>query len=241
VNDEELRLNRLSAYRYRKTSSRLALEVHSSCEVPAGCGGVVLRWRTADGPVGVSFSFWTNAATKPVVTIDGDALVEQRVTVAPGAHVAALQVSLEGDASHDRVDVASFRCLGRAVLDPEIGSALVHDAHSGPDGRWRMTTSPPPAGWQRPTFVDDAWPVMVPRAAPESPNDWSLSYLSKYAEVLGPPDADAVADVALPSAAAKSVGGVRAFFRRAVAAPLAGGPRAVWMRWHFTVGGGGFS
>ena len=49
---DDLRLNELQ--RYRKTSSRLALEVHSHCEVPAGCGGVVLRWRRPGAPVGIS-------------------------------------------------------------------------------------------------------------------------------------------------------------------------------------------
>jgi hypothetical protein len=211
--DDELRLNRLSAYRYRKTSSRLALEVHSHCEVPAGCGGVVLRWRAADEPVGVSFSFWTNAAQKPVVTVDGEPLGEQRTVVDPGAHVVALQVSLDGDASHAAVDVASFRVLGRAHLDPDIGSALSTNARSAADGRWRMTTSPPPAGWQRLTFVDDAWAVLVPRAAPTpGQNDWSLRYMTERATCLGAPDTLA------------SLGG-----------------RTAWMRWHFNVGAGGFS
>src|SRR5438067_610618 len=31
--------------RYRKRSARLVLEEHGSSVVPAGCGGVVLRWR----------------------------------------------------------------------------------------------------------------------------------------------------------------------------------------------------
>ena len=46
----DLRLNELE--RFRKTSSRLALEAHSHCEVPAGCGGVVLRWTRPGAPLG---------------------------------------------------------------------------------------------------------------------------------------------------------------------------------------------
>ncbi|MFX0095185.1 MAG: hypothetical protein ACFFBD_25855, partial [Candidatus Hodarchaeota archaeon] len=38
----KLRLNSLS--RYSKKSARLILEEYSHCEIPAGCGGVVLRW-----------------------------------------------------------------------------------------------------------------------------------------------------------------------------------------------------
>jgi hypothetical protein len=53
---DDLRLNELQ--RYRKTSGRLALKVHSHCEVPAGCGGVVLRWRRPGAPIGIAlFSY----------------------------------------------------------------------------------------------------------------------------------------------------------------------------------------
>jgi hypothetical protein len=38
---KDLRLNSLS--RYTKRSPEYVLEEHSHCEVPAGCGGVVLR------------------------------------------------------------------------------------------------------------------------------------------------------------------------------------------------------
>jgi hypothetical protein len=31
--------------RFRKHPGQLVLEEHGHCEVPAGCGGVVLRWR----------------------------------------------------------------------------------------------------------------------------------------------------------------------------------------------------
>ena len=46
--DRQLRINTLS--RYRGRPPRLVLEEHNHCEVPAGCGGVVLRWRNfSDG------------------------------------------------------------------------------------------------------------------------------------------------------------------------------------------------
>ena len=52
--DRELKLNSIS--RSSKQSPRLVLEEHGHCEVPAGCGGVVLRWRGHDDPIPVKLS-----------------------------------------------------------------------------------------------------------------------------------------------------------------------------------------
>lgn len=52
--DRELKLNSIS--RFSKQSPRLVLEEHGHCEVPAGCGGVVLRWRGADDPIALKLS-----------------------------------------------------------------------------------------------------------------------------------------------------------------------------------------
>lgn len=41
--DDDLKINTL--YALSKYSPGLVLEEHGHCEVPAGCGGVVLRWR----------------------------------------------------------------------------------------------------------------------------------------------------------------------------------------------------
>jgi hypothetical protein len=58
----DLSLNSID--RYRKRSNRLILEEHRSCELPAGCGGVVLRW----GRVGIPLKFespgWTEFVTE---------------------------------------------------------------------------------------------------------------------------------------------------------------------------------
>src|SRR5688572_19271750 len=92
---DDLYLNEL--HRYRKTSSKLALEVHSSCEVPAGCGGVVLRWRRPDEDIGVSV--WTYVSGPPSdIFLDGQRMEEQRATVAPGPHVLSFILDNPGDA-----------------------------------------------------------------------------------------------------------------------------------------------
>ena len=51
MTDEGPKLN--GPDRYRKRSPRLVLEEHSHCEVPAGCGGVVLRWINTDREITV--------------------------------------------------------------------------------------------------------------------------------------------------------------------------------------------
>ncbi|HEX8699439.1 MAG TPA: hypothetical protein VF815_11425, partial [Myxococcaceae bacterium] len=89
----DLRLNELN--RYRKTSGKLALEVHSHCEVPAGCGGAVLRWRRPGADIG--FWSWTYVrGTSHGPWIDGKSMPEQRTTVSPGKHVLSLIVDPPG-------------------------------------------------------------------------------------------------------------------------------------------------
>ena len=106
-----LRLNRL--HRFKKTSARLALEVHSHCEVPAGCGGVVLRWRAVDEPVGVRF-FVQLGRKDFTATVDGAALTEMRTTLSPGAHVLTLAFAASSATQH---------LLCEATLDPTIQTA----------------------------------------------------------------------------------------------------------------------
>ena len=46
TDDDDLRVNTL--HRFAKHSPTLILHEYSSCEVPAGCGGVVMRWIAPD-------------------------------------------------------------------------------------------------------------------------------------------------------------------------------------------------
>lgn len=77
----ELRLNSLD--RWQKVSSTLILEQHSHCEVPAGCGGVVLRWRRPGDEVQVMVR--TVPYAEEIVAFDGEAL-RPRQLVRPGLH-----------------------------------------------------------------------------------------------------------------------------------------------------------
>src|SRR5213075_3290995 len=82
----DLKLNPL---RYTKQSSSLVLEQHSHCEVPAGCGGVVLRWRD---PTNIPLEVDLYLEGKASFAIDGVPTKSSRPLVAIGAHVLSFAV-----------------------------------------------------------------------------------------------------------------------------------------------------
>ncbi|QDE90370.1 hypothetical protein BHS06_16100 [Myxococcus xanthus] len=173
---DDFRLNALA--RYRKTSSQLALEVHSHCEVPAGCGGVVLRWRRPGASIGLSLFSYVNGVPDGGLFLDGNPLVEQRVLVTPGAHVLSFEVNRPGDKGF---------VLMQARLDPEIASAVHPKLASAPDGRWKATTRPPPEGWRLPDFADAGFAPLVQRPVPEPKTNerWRWQMLEDDATGLG--------------------------------------------------------
>ena len=90
---DEQRLNSLD--RFRKQPGRLVLEVYSHCEVPAGCGGAVLRWRNPLAAVPVRVHLYSPG--KAVCFFDGSELRTAGADLAPGLHVIA--IALEGIAN----------------------------------------------------------------------------------------------------------------------------------------------
>src|SRR5438874_7695849 len=81
--ERDLKLNSLG--RYGKSNSRLILEAHSHCEVPAGCGGVVLRWRNPDALVPLTVYVYSPVPT--TCFLDGEPLRAARFDITPGSHV----------------------------------------------------------------------------------------------------------------------------------------------------------
>lgn len=175
---DDLRLNELQ--RYRKTSNRLALEVHSHCEVPAGCGGVVLRWRRPGADIGIAFSSYLSAPSEGFF-LDGKPLPEQRVSVSPGEHVLSFVVDKPGD--------RGFLML-RARLEPTISSALRHEVMSRADSHWRAATRQPPDGWQLPGFDASAFVPLVAKDVPKpgkGNQSWMWDILKRDTNGLGLP------------------------------------------------------
>src|SRR3954468_8478318 len=84
--DRDLELNSID--RYVKASPRFVLEEHSHCEVPAGCGGVVLRWSNPALAVPVRLEVWTSeGAGRRTVRIDGVMPSTSRPQIPPGRRV----------------------------------------------------------------------------------------------------------------------------------------------------------
>src|SRR6185369_11216255 len=87
MDDDELyRLN--SLHRFSK-HSKLVLEAHSHCEVPAGCGGAVLQW--SDPEKGAPHRLSEHGSLRLTATyIDGKKIESSSVRLKPGPHLLGL-------------------------------------------------------------------------------------------------------------------------------------------------------
>ena len=164
--DEALRLNTL--HRFRKHSPRLLLEEYSHCEVPAGCGGVVLRW--VDPGMGTPAIVRSYVQAQIALWLDGAPLDSGRVDLRAGVHTLALELTKIVPPSHTRL-ASLLRRRRPAALLLSIVRALARDHAAATPlvlltsqvGRaWRVTGEQPPDGWTAPEFDDSAWPVAQP-------------------------------------------------------------------------------
>jgi hypothetical protein len=154
---DEPRLNSLA--RFRKQPARLVLEEHGHCEVPAGCGGVVLRWRNPHATVTVTLYLYTPAEAECL--LDGAGLPTGHIDLAPGRHVltvALADVDLAGPllmfaAAHNPKDFQQLRPAGVVERPFKLLSKA--------DRTWKFTPLPPPGGWAAPDFDDRAWPALA--------------------------------------------------------------------------------
>jgi hypothetical protein len=157
----DLKLNALP--RYSKTSPKFILEEHGHCEVPAGCGGVVLRWRNPQA--GIPATIWLKVfGTGHELFIDGIKPESGLHTLSWGRHLVSLAIS--------GLDPAQPAFLFSA-LDKK--SATVHlNTRGGPanpgslsvlsmsDGSWKYTrTEPSGTDWLSLDYDDSAWLPMV--------------------------------------------------------------------------------
>jgi hypothetical protein len=153
--DSNLKLNDLA--RYSKQSPRLVLEEYGHCEVPAGCGGVVLRWRNPNEPLPmvIQLSYGNGL---PTILLDGQKTVSARNPVSYGAHALAITIN-----NFD----PNFAILSlRAWLDEQYVRILQPTGDveilSKPDGTWKYTLRVPATDeWHQPNFDDTNWLPMV--------------------------------------------------------------------------------
>jgi hypothetical protein len=177
MDERELRLNTL---RFDKQSPRLALEEHSHCEIPAGCGGVVLRWRRRTT---IPVLLWLHVAGEVQAFLDGRPQASARPLVEPGEHVLALRVDSAAPAGDAGFLVAA------GVHDPATRPRAARAGEPAvllrtiPDGSWRFTTADPrDDSWTLPGFDDSDWRAMLTRplaSSEEAGHRYRLDRLEK--------------------------------------------------------------
>lgn len=172
----DLNLNSLG--RYAKQSSRLILEQHSHCEVPAGCGGVVLRWRSEISELPVHVHLFSSGKAK--LLIDGQPPASSKSMVSFGDHVISLvleEVPKDGILAVSVVHEASRVLLNSQQLGEVVN--VLSDA----DGTWKSTTTKPAHDlWMKSGFDDSSWdaleaapaPVLEKRRAYGRENFWEI-------------------------------------------------------------------
>jgi hypothetical protein len=151
---DELQINSLD--RFRKHPGRLVLEQHGGCEVPAGCGGVILRWRNPLAKVPLIFNCYTPAPAK--CYFDGEEVETHRVDLAPGLHVLAVAIP-EADLSRELLAVAAVhtprpdpRGPRPALEEPEFRLL------SSGDAGWKyLLGEPEDDAWMHASFDDRDW------------------------------------------------------------------------------------
>ena len=163
-------------HRFSKHSPRLLLEEHSFCEVPAGCGGVVLRWRSrADGR---RLQVHQYSAGKCTTYLDGQEMGSSFAELGFGTHVFAFDVR--------ELPVGDLALVFAAVDVEEMGEASAQgDPIRRPftvitqgGGTWKFTRMEPvDSAWMLPGFGDVPWDSLVEAPVPDddgSPGLWSL-------------------------------------------------------------------
>jgi hypothetical protein len=193
---DELNLNSIS--RYRKQSPTLVLEEFGHCEVPAGCGGVVLRW--TDSRLGLSMSIQTFVYHGPDdaektrrrrsrFLLDAQPVRTSRPFVPFGEHVFAIEVmdvAPEGIAMMFAAATDGHFTHGSRLAGPE--ATLACRVLTAADGSWLCTyQEPPDESWMRPGFAATGWLPMTETTLDEETlkkNNYALKRPSELGAVL---------------------------------------------------------
>ncbi|WUH98911.1 hypothetical protein OHR68_36275 [Spirillospora sp. NBC_00431] len=167
MDERELKLNSLS--RYSKSSSTYVLEEYGHCEVPAGCGGVVLRWRNPRDGVPLRLRLYLNGDGE--MFLDGEPPPSAIPVVSFGEHVLAFELALPNPAYAVLNFAARFPPKWpetRATGPDEPRVSVV----SAADGTWKYTDhAPGDDGWKSSGFDDSSWRSMVGNEELQPPED----------------------------------------------------------------------
>jgi hypothetical protein len=175
-------LNSLS--RFRKQAGRLILEEHGHCEVPAGCGGVVLRWRNPLSTVPIIIRVYSPA--RLTCFLDGAEVRIGMVDLAPGRH--AFTFVLEDAVLSAGLIVFSAVRFGFPAGDspPSAVVEVPLQLLSAADGSWKCVVHEPPTeDWKLPTFDDREWSVLTRTEPPQLDSGVPGAYLCRECVRLG--------------------------------------------------------
>ncbi len=167
---DDLEINTL--HRFAKHSPGLVLEQHGSCEVPAGCGGIVMRWINPAQEAYLLFSLLSAGEAR--LYLDGREFRSAAFSVPVGRHLLALHL----------LNSASFVLAAERNLQPHQTLLFCSQA----DGTWLATDQPPPENWNQPDLVHD-WPGLDECAPPaEVQRRWGYPAICAVgARTLGQP------------------------------------------------------
>jgi hypothetical protein len=189
--DRDLKLNSLP--RFLKKSPQLILEEHSHCEVPAGCGGVVLRWRNPNE--GIPLQTWVYAAGKFDLALDGEILTSARPIVPWGHHVWSLVIT-DANPHYALFSFAAFhggKEMHIKTTGPSVDPVFIL---SKPEELWKYTHSEQTGNeWMKLDFDDSQWLPLAskeinPTALEKTSRDaYRIRKLQEFgAEALGTPE-----------------------------------------------------
>jgi hypothetical protein len=161
--------------RFRKRSPRLLLEENAGCEVPAGCGGLVMRWRNPLEARPLRIHLYTPA--EPGTWMDGEVLSTGRLDLRPGRHVLAVEIGAVDRAAGLLMAVLQHDTAEKAPGDrPPVIVEPPLCILSAADGTWLFRMEQPAEGWQALDFDDSDWQALVSRPIPRveyrEPNGW---------------------------------------------------------------------
>jgi len=176
---KNLKLNSLS--RYSKQSSRLVLEEHGHCEVPAGCGGVVLRWKNSHHQ-SIPFQMDFHTHGKVDFFLDGKEPSSSRPLLSYGEHVLAFRISqsltsrLLSKPKPGLLMFAGFYDESKMEVNFIGENQKSIYILSEPDGTWKYSlTKPANDSWLYSEFDDSDWRPMVLKSPPE-PNENEIKH-----------------------------------------------------------------
>lgn len=174
MDDDELyRLN--SLHRFSK-HSRLVLEAHSHCEVPAGCGGAVLQWIDPDEGAPVRITEHSSLAVETTF-IDGKQVQSSSVRLKPGPHQLAMFLLPARNPALGRAEpwlMVRIERRERALRDVLVLATAV-------DGSWRYRVGDANQRWQELDFDDSGWtPMAASRITAGDLDEWRRGYFEQW-------------------------------------------------------------